>query len=62
MVKRVRISVPFSGKFPHHEYRSKKGRKSKYGHEWAVRKKKYIDNIKEQRADIDIKLAKIYNG
>ncbi len=48
MSQRARWTVPFSGLYPHHEHRSKRGRNNNSGttHKARIEKKKMLEKIK----------------
>jgi hypothetical protein len=46
MPSRYVYTVPFSGKFPHREHRSKKGRRYWPGKEQSLRRKRKIEKDK----------------
>ena len=48
MSQRARWTVPFSGLYPHHEHRSKRGRNNNSGatHKARIEKKKRLEEIK----------------
>jgi hypothetical protein len=47
MPKRARWSVKYSGKYPHHEHRSKRGRRPDMGNKmFSIRKKRLLEKIR----------------